>query len=374
MHGYGPIALFTLSGFLLHRPFGRWALGVSERPDLWVYGVRRVLRIYPAYLVCLHLWYLIWQSASPTSFSDYLKDVTMVSTLQFFHLVEGLRQTWSMGVELTWYLVLPFMAMGIHRIVRRVPQHRKLRVHSLLLLASVPFSCAYVAWTEAGTRFDSATMWFPKFLICFALGALLSLHLDAERAGMTKLSRLRHLGQGLLYPSVALALVVLNISPLAGPKEFVVLPLHQLAMRELSSLGLVMVMLMIAVFSPPGASVVRFLNTRFMQATGRWSYGIYLWHLPVITLIFHESGMSAGPLGLVLVLVIVLVPSYLLGAASYAFVEQPSMEWSKNLTSGAKGARRAGGAAHDPSGVGGHASAEQAPEPPSAPPAPGRHR
>lgn len=343
MHGYGPIALFTLSGFLLHRPFGRWALGLGGRPDLWVYSVRRVLRIYPAYLVCLHVWYLVWENATPHSFMDWVKDVTMINTLQFWNLVDGLRQTWSMGTELTWYVILPFFAVAVHWVVSKVPERHKLSTHLWLLASSLPISCAYVVWVDVASPFDSASMWFPKFFVCFAGGAAISLLIDAERAGMTQLSRLHRLASGQVLVVVAAALIAINMSDLSGPKSFVAITPWQTAARDLTSWGLIMVMLLLAIMAPATHWVVRCLSTRFMQATGRWSYGIYLWHLPVIVLVGDEGQRGEGVLGVLWIIVLVSVPSYLLGAASWAWVEAPAMNWSKALTTSSGGARAARG-------------------------------
>ena len=48
---------FVLSGFLIYRPFCEANVAGMPVPDLARYLVRRVLRIYPAYLVCLVIWW-----------------------------------------------------------------------------------------------------------------------------------------------------------------------------------------------------------------------------------------------------------------------------------------------------------------------------
>ena len=78
----------------------------------------------------------------------------------------------------------------------------------------------------------------------------------------------------------------------------------------------------------PGSPVVRVFSMRWIVAVGRWSYGIYLWHLPVIV-ILEKDVNRAGPGGLLLWLAIVLAVSVPLGAATYAWVEKPAIAWSR---------------------------------------------
>lgn len=346
VHGFGPIALFVLSGFLLYRPFSRWVLGAAPRPSLKNYSVRRILRIFPAYWVTLHVWYAVHQPASPTSLGEWVKDVTMLNTLQFFGLNAGLQQAWTLGTELTWYVVLPFLAFGAHVVVSLVAPRWRLAVHASLLLSSLAVSGFYLAWAHGNETWMSAGMWLPKYLACFAFGALVALVLEAERAGVLEIPRGRKLmGDPWLLPPLALVLVAVNVSEWAGPVVFVPLTLAQEFVRDGSAFALAVVVLLIAIFAGPQAPFVRFLSTRFMQATGRWSYGIYLWHLPLIILFEQEGTVTAiGPLGLLIWLVLVLPVSYLLGAASYAWVETPSTGWAKSLTAASTQApKEAGG-------------------------------
>ena len=53
IHGYGPVSLFVLSGFLLYRPWSMWALSRGTRPEVRTFARRRLLRIFPAYLVVM---------------------------------------------------------------------------------------------------------------------------------------------------------------------------------------------------------------------------------------------------------------------------------------------------------------------------------
>ena len=66
-----------------------------------------------------------------------------------------------------------------------------------------------------------------------------------------------------------------------------------------------------------------FLDSRVMNALGRWSYGIFIWHLAVLAIVFGLFGipMFAGHFVTVWLLTVVLTIA--VSAASYAFVEEP---------------------------------------------------
>lgn len=348
VHGYGPIALFVLSGFLLYRPFSRWTLGVGPLPSLRNYSIRRILRIFPAYWAVLHIWYFIYPAAVPSSFGQYLKELTLLNTLQYFGLTQGLQQAWSMGTELTWYVFVPVLAALSFLLMSRVPARHRVKVQVWLMLAALPISAGWVWYVHEGAPWQSAGMWLLKYIVCFAFGAMVAMVMEAERAGMITISRGRLLMEDpWLLPLLALLFALVGTSQFGGEHDFGFLSLSEELVRDGCAFGLAGTLLLIAIFSPPGAPFNRFLATRWMQASGRWSYGIYLWHLPLVVMLYEDYTFPEGLFGLVVWLLAILPLSYLLGAASYAWVEVPAMNLSKRLTpsrptGGARAARPAG--------------------------------
>jgi peptidoglycan/LPS O-acetylase OafA/YrhL len=63
--------------------------------------------------------------------------------------------------------------------------------------------------------------------------------------------------------------------------------------------------------------LVRLLRSRALVAVGRWSYGVYLWHIPLVILVIE---VLHGGVVLRLVAGALSVP---LAAASFRYVEQP---------------------------------------------------
>ena len=233
-----------------------------------------------------------------------------------------------MGTELTWYVAVPVIALLIHALVGERGGRTSFRVQALLLVSSLPIAHLFRAYARE-QEWQDAPMWLPSYLYCFCLGALVGLALEAEREGIITLTRTRRvLGMPGLLLTATVLMLVLTCSPLAGPPGLVTLTFQEQVLRNLFACGLALVLLAAGLFSPPGALLMRLLSTRWMQATGRWSYGIYLWHVPLIVLLWQEVTFPSGVLGLVTWLVVVGSVSCALGAATWVWVEKPAIAWS----------------------------------------------
>ena len=144
----GVAIFFVLSGFLLSRPYlARAALRRPPQP-LGRYALKRVLRIYPVYAVTVVLALLLIPENDGASTGDWLRSLLLVDTYASVRLPQGLTQMWSLGVEVAFYAVLPFlMLIGVGR---RGPL-RPLRVVVLLLV----LGGVSVAWVlDLGHRVD----------------------------------------------------------------------------------------------------------------------------------------------------------------------------------------------------------------------------
>ena len=111
---------FALSGFLLYRPFARAHAGTGEAPTVFMFAVRRVARIYPAYLLVLGVTAL-WIGV-PRTFDTPGHAVQQLSLVRNFTAdgyFAGLGHAWSVGVELQFYALLPLYALAVAWCVRR---------------------------------------------------------------------------------------------------------------------------------------------------------------------------------------------------------------------------------------------------------------
>ncbi|MDP3894923.1 acyltransferase [Nocardioides sp.] len=341
IHGYGPVSLFVLSGFLLYRPWARWLLGTAARPGLRSFFRRRVARIFPAYLLVLLTVAVVYPPSQPVGADGWLRAVTLTGIYASDGLRPGLEQAWSLGTELSWYVALPVVGLASFALLRRLSRRGAFWGAFLLLSLSVPVTAAWRWWVhieDLGRHF-TYSFWLPGFLAAFAAGALVALCIEGEHAGVVRLGRLHALAHGqrlLILAAVAVTLV--GASSLGGPHAYAPATFSERNVRFVSVLVLATILLVAAAMGGPRSPVNRFLGTRGMVAVGRWSYGLYLWHLPVIVILAHDFVLPTGHVGLPLQLALVLVISLPLSAATYAWVERPAMAWSRGA--GWRGSRR----------------------------------
>jgi peptidoglycan/LPS O-acetylase OafA/YrhL len=90
-------------------------------------------------------------------------------------------------------------------------------------------------------------------------------------------------------------------------------------------------LLVIVVLGGRNSPLSRLLSTRGFVAIGRWSYGIFLWHFPLLVILQDDISYPDGPAGLAFRLLWILVLTIPLAAATYAWVEHPAILWSQRL-------------------------------------------
>jgi acetyltransferase len=336
LHGYGPIALFTLSGFLLFRPFGRWILRRSDPPSLRSFARKRAARIFPAYWLVLLVSAVVLPSSQPSGVREWLHALTLTETFGNAGLNPALFQTWSLGTELGWYVVLPLLAGALYLLARR----------STFLLSPLGLALTILAVTGIVTvwwRFLLvehgwyATWTYPHwvlaYLIAFGSGATLACLLEARgtvvrRALMIATRR----PEPLLL--IATAAAAIGMSPVGGPHNYDPVTDGQRHVRLACNIIVAALLIAVIVFSPGPHWFSRALGHRSLVALGRWSYGIFLWHMTVILLLdplLTERRTVGGFLVWIGAILAVSVP---LGAATYAWLEQPAIRWSKRPRAG----------------------------------------
>ncbi len=241
----------------------------------------------------------------------------------------GLYVSWSLTVEIAFYLFLPVYALIVDRIARRRPLvAQRLYVHlaGLVVLVLVAYGYRMLRdhWTEA--PFVSRN-WMPSFFDWFALGMLLAA-LDVWRTnGGAIPAKFKafadHAGACWTCAAAAyLAIVVLKGDQLLFARDE---NPAQMSWRFFFQ-GLAAFFLVLpAVLGNPDQRVLRVLAGRRFVALGAVSYGIYLWH-PVVMLWFHDLFLDAAPHLRVLVLTtVVVVVTIPLAFLSHRLVEMPAM-------------------------------------------------
>lgn len=313
----GLICFFVLSGFLLYRAFARAALGGSGPVDRRTYAVRRAARIVPAYYACLAgclalyalvgLDNIVPAAAELPAFALFAQNYSTATLMQLNPV------TWTLVVEAAFYVVLPLVGA-----LALLAGPRRPRAQLALLAALVAVTVAWNHAVAAGDLGEIARKALPAWLGVFATGMFAAHWLERRRrSGARDLTPRRTLGLALLGAAIAFAV--------AGWHQGTTLALGgwRTALGDVPT-GVGFALLIAAVASGTGVTV-RALAWRPLAFLGLVSYGLYLWHLPLI-LVLRQAGLLPEPLAPRLLVVLAL--STLLAWLSWRLLEEPAIRWS----------------------------------------------
>jgi peptidoglycan/LPS O-acetylase OafA/YrhL len=303
---------FALSGFLLWRGHAAAARGLGSRPSTPHYLRSRVVRIMPAYVVAVVVILTLLPDADHPSPTVWLANLSLTQVYVPLTLTAGLTQMWSLSVEVTFYLALPILAL----LASRLPIRARVPTIAALGVASwfwgwIPFAA------PAGLN---PLNWPPAFFSWFAAGMLLAEWVHSPLGWPHRLARHR-----VLMAIVAVAAYLIAASSLAGPPGLLPSSAAQFtvktAMGALLAAGLVAPLVL-----DRSNTAHRLLGSRPMVTLGRWSYGIFIWHLAALTMVFPVIGEFSFRGHMPEVLVLTLIFAIAIAAVSYALVESPCRE------------------------------------------------
>jgi peptidoglycan/LPS O-acetylase OafA/YrhL len=318
----GVDVFFVLSGYLITRIL--LAQVAAGRPDLVGFWVRRIRRLAPALAVSVAAVIAWGATAAPAIVRDGLRaDVT--STLAYvanWHFIASssyfdatgaespLQHMWSLAVEEQFYLAWPIALLLVALAVRGV----RARVAAVGALAFAGVVCSAwrlgSLWSVAAP--DRAYMGTDSRIFGPLVGALLAVFLvsrpTAGHRQATNLALLAGGGACLVWGLVALGSPEGATTRYASGGALVV------------ALGAASVIWALAVRTSPAT---RLLGLTPVAYLGRLSYGIYIWHWPLIvwsreSQFLDLSAWSAIPRDVVLT-----GATILLAAVSYHLVEKP---------------------------------------------------
>lgn len=315
---------FGLSGFLLWRPYVDAAHG-GQSPRVRRYFAHRFIRIWPAYVVVVVLVLLLLPEARNADVVVWVSNLTLTQIFVPLSLTAGLTQMWSLSVEVVFYLLLPVIGIGLSRLSG--PSAR-LRVPTLGALIGLTLLWGPIASVLPAAPGLEPKNWVIGHLPWFGAGLLLAElvgrssrgePMSGAIAGLVALSRRRGLMFGVLVVAYGLA-----CTPIAGPTGLGAVTAGEFVVKI--ALGAVCGYAILApLVLAPGP--FRFLNSPVMQALGRWSYGIFIWHVAVLAVVFGLFGIVPFGGSTLLVWSLTVMLSVGVAAASYAFVEEPLRLW-----------------------------------------------
>jgi peptidoglycan/LPS O-acetylase OafA/YrhL len=300
---------FALSGFLLWRGHAAAARGLRKRPPTGHYLRSRLVRIMPGYVVAVVVILTLLPDANHASFTVWWANLTLTQVYVPLTLTAGLTQMWSLSVEVSFYLALPILAF----LARPLPVRARVPVIAALALASLGWGLLPIH-TAQGVNFLN---WPPAYASWFAAGMLLAELTVSPLGWAHKLARHRWVITG-----IALVAYLISASPLAGPKDLVPATLGQFVIR--TAMGAIVAGALLAplVLDRPDTPHP-ILGSRFMVTLGRWSYGLFVWHLAALVMVFPMVGRFMFNGNLIVTLVLTLILGFAMAAVSYALIESP---------------------------------------------------
>jgi peptidoglycan/LPS O-acetylase OafA/YrhL len=331
----GVTVFFLISGFLLYRPFVRSHLTRQPSPGVLAYGWRRLLRIAPAYWVALTLvalWlplpYVFRGAGIPVYYG-------FAQIYAFGDAINGIGQAWTLCVEVTFYAFLPVWALAMRRASRGGDRRRVLSVELAGLGGLFILSTLYKVWALhhiAPSNLDSPRflMPLPNFLDQFAIGmAIAALSVWYEGSPLPAPLQLVRRRPGVCWAAALLGLwfVSTRIGFHGNAFQTVTRSMH-LERHELYTL-VATALVLPAVFTLPGRGLVgKLLASRPLRYLGLVSYGIYLYHLAIVSKlqIWLGTRLSGGfAIHFAAYFVLALAGATAIATASYYLVERPAL-------------------------------------------------
>ncbi len=184
-HGHiGVYIFFAVSGFILSLPFARQVVFAEKKVSLGNYYLRRVTRLEPPYLISMTGFFLMLIFIQHQAFKDlvphYLASVFYVHRIFYNTWTPINPPAWTLEVEVQFYLLAPFLALGYFSIARRWV--RRSLLISLILLK--------IILTNSTTLFDPFYLTLVYLFEFFLVGVLMADVFLTDWKSMPKKSRL----------------------------------------------------------------------------------------------------------------------------------------------------------------------------------------
>jgi peptidoglycan/LPS O-acetylase OafA/YrhL len=292
---------FLITGILLH---ARAQSGYFRN-----FYARRILRIWPLYFALLGMFLVVLPRLAPATMAAATSSARPAWAFVLFvqnlftagQVIGPLGVTWSLAIEEQFYFVWPLLIFYL-------PEKQLWRLlwcvlaaEPLLRLVLILTGSHLAQYTNTATRLDG-----------LAAGCLLSLAMR-----QLPLQVLRRRAKQLLAPAIALALVCGMFSA-----RWLLFSALAVAFASLIALSV---------------TTRRFPSSRFLNFTGRISYGLYLLHLPVMDVLAIPR-IRPHLHGTIGYLIASLAGMYALATLSFYAFEKPILRYKRHFEAGSENA------------------------------------
>ena len=339
----GVSLFFVLSGCLLSLPFWYSFVNGSPTPKLWFYAINRAARIIPAYWFNLLLCTLValWVFDLNINWWRLISGLLFINSYHYssFFPAELNGPLWSIGLEVSCYVLLPAVLFLIIKISKRssvaiagiIGCIVVLQILNPWVINNFMTSNKLKGWQYGLT--GGAKQWLPywnigSFFTQFLCGSLAALIIIVLRARGT-LKSLTFDISAVLFATAAIWLVAIGVEP-GAPNSFTKQP-YMAPFFAILMAGVI-------VSASLSTQVYKLLDNKLFQWIAKISLSIYLWHMFLIVIIerkFFSKYLYYGLTDLsewVMISSIVLIGSIILAATSWRFLESPILKSARKLT------------------------------------------
>ena len=340
----GVCIFLVLSGALLTMPYWRRYLDGRKPPSLGDYALRRAARIGPGYWAALVVTALVGLAAMPQAsyvLRRFLAAAAFTSPLHYTTLfpTELDPVLWSIPFEVMCYVLLPLLVLPLWRAVPDRTPRRALRylvwvliglqLAHLAIVANFPMDKVGKGWHLGliGGAKEWLPYWSPaSFMTMFMLGGAASLGIAWKQrvnprrsVDFDRMALWAFLIGWLVYAMFGSGVNSITRQPYITPVFPAFIAFGLFAMQF-------------------GDRLHRLLDNRLFNWVAKHSFGLYLWHFPLLELIriywvprFKPSELRNFGLWLLLS-ALVVATSALLAWLSWHVLEQPALRWARNRT------------------------------------------
>ena len=319
----GVTVFFVISGFLITGLLLR-ELDESGTVDIKRFWVRRLRRLMPAVILVIAvtallafafnhvLLYKLKEDAVPSLlwFTNWWYIFRQQSYFDAIAAPSPLLHFWSLAIEEQFYLVWPLVLLLLARLGTKRTRLRRIVV-VLAAVSGIAMALLYNPQADPSRVYYGTDTRAFSLLVGAYLACVLPVFTRVPRGSGEHPVPLPDRTQAQVAGLVGLvALVVLTVA-VPGTSPFFY--------RGGLVLASVLSAVLITAIVMPRTLFSKVFGAKPLVWLGKRSYGIYLWHYPLLLLMNPTNAAAPGPVKIVLELVLIVVASEL----SYRFVEEP---------------------------------------------------
>lgn len=313
----GVAIFFVLSGFLLSRPYLLRGRHGTRTDSMGIYALKRAGRILPVYLVMVVAAFLLLHDNRELGWGRFALNLGLADF--YFHpqLPAGLTQMWSLSVEATFYILLPFLGTFV------LARFWRPTALILGLVGGGLLGLLYLGMTTDGGGLE--VRWLPSYALWFSLGITLAV-MQVDGGSTRLVRRLRRWASDRTACWVlALGLFAIISTPLGGSPALVALTPDEAVLRHLFYGAVAVLFVAPCIFVTQDAAA-RALSQPWFRHLGATSYALFCCHMLVLELVVRLTSFELFRSPFVPLFLLILGISLVVAEALYRFVEKPVID------------------------------------------------